>query len=247
MTRKRRQLAPTNQDHQRLRYTLYAKRVLENLSRGMSFYDAAMDANSNPDSNVLDHPDNSRRVASDTHDLLFNAPFGIPDTFSIDYIEWLSGIALGLDKDGPPQVKEVADMLGLNRVTISNIYGSEKFRAIHEKRISTMEARPDVDWIKQRIREDALPIAFQEHLDLLRNAPAAVKRQMVMDTYKLAGVQPDEHNKSDGAEAAAFLKAQNIQININSKEPAQLPIPQEYIDAMQALLPDKVEIVEASP
>ena len=152
-----------------------------------------------------------------------------------------------LDLDTARTRAQIGREIGLTKYQLDKIIASDDFKQLYADTFVKIRSDPNIELVQQKVIEDLLPAAFRSlRLELEPGAPWTVRQRARQDIFKLAGIEAQQHQNSDRAEANKFLSQWNITLNFE-KGGGSVPIPEEYQQAFQDTLPPiEGEVREAS-
>ncbi len=140
-----------------------------------------------------------------------------------------------LDPERAWRRAEMAEALGMTPKRFRNFIHSDIFRQVYEETLLRLTEDPGPRAVQAKIIEDLLPQAYRTlQWELSGEAPASVRQKARQDVFRLAGISETPTQASDRHEIAAFLAAQNVNLNLH------LPLPPAYQEALTQYLPPLV-------
>lgn len=151
-----------------------------------------------------------------------------------------------LDLDKGRKRNELAKEMGMRPGQLEHLLKQDAFREQWAEQFVSMRSDPNIQSVQKIVVEDLLPAALKSlRAELSVDAPWTVRQNARRDIFKLAGVESVHAEQSDRAAAVEFLERHDIRVQDGK---LQLPIPQEYLDALANYIPSEVidaEVTEA--
>jgi len=149
-------------------------------------------------------------------------------------------IDMYLDLEGGHTKADMLETLGITQYELSTLVKSEEFEEAYNEYFLEIASHPTIKAVQHQLVEDLLPRAFRELQALLGAESENVRMKVIFEIFKLAGVRPVEPSKTQRRDFADFLERKSINVDLN------ITIPDQYADAMDAVVVDPVSPSDAS-